>query len=218
MAACRSARSAVRGASWRAWRPRATRTRPARCPAIPWRWRPEQRRSHLLEREAGWQRLEEIGAQLERLLKPVLATARFPLQLVRVGSLFWLSLHAGGAPRTAAPLTSEESARFARCSTACSHAACTCRPPPTRPVSCRSRTAARSSSVLPRRSPPRWRNCREGHPRLPAHRARPGGGGRGAGRLVAVRPARLHRREGAGGARRLPRADRRGAGAARLRE
>jgi glutamate-1-semialdehyde 2,1-aminomutase len=66
----------------------------------------------LLEREAGWQRLEEIGAQLERLLEPVLAAARFPLQLVRVGSLFWLSLHAGGAPRTAAPLTSEESARF----------------------------------------------------------------------------------------------------------
>jgi len=66
----------------------------------------------LLEREAGWQRLEERGAELERLLQPVLATARFPLQLVRVGSLFWLSLHAGGAPRTAQPLTREESARF----------------------------------------------------------------------------------------------------------
>jgi glutamate-1-semialdehyde 2,1-aminomutase len=67
----------------------------------------------LLGRESGWQRLEACGAELERLLQPVLAEARFPVQLVRVGSLFWLSLHGAGAPRTAASLTSTEIARFA---------------------------------------------------------------------------------------------------------
>jgi glutamate-1-semialdehyde 2,1-aminomutase len=67
----------------------------------------------LLVRESGWQRLEARGAELERLLRPVLAQAPFPLQLVRVGSLFWISFHAAGAPRTAATLTERESARYA---------------------------------------------------------------------------------------------------------
>ena len=67
----------------------------------------------LLVRESGWQRLETRGAELERLLRPVLSQARFPVHLVRVGSLFWLSLHAQGAPRTAAALSAAESARFA---------------------------------------------------------------------------------------------------------
>jgi glutamate-1-semialdehyde 2,1-aminomutase len=42
-----------------------------------------------------------------------LAQAPFPLQLVRVGSLFWMSLHEAGAPRTAAALSAREGARFA---------------------------------------------------------------------------------------------------------
>ena len=67
----------------------------------------------VLERESGWERLESRGAELERLLQPVLAGARFPLQLVRVGSLFWLSLHEAGAPRTAAPLSALGTTRFA---------------------------------------------------------------------------------------------------------
>jgi len=67
----------------------------------------------VLERESGWQRLEETGAALERLLKPVLARAPFPLTLVRVGSLLWLSLHEEGAPRTAAPLGERATQRFA---------------------------------------------------------------------------------------------------------
>jgi glutamate-1-semialdehyde 2,1-aminomutase len=67
----------------------------------------------LLERQSGWERLEARSVELERLLKPVLAQARFPVHLVRVGSLLWLSLHAAGAPRTAASLTGAESARFA---------------------------------------------------------------------------------------------------------
>jgi glutamate-1-semialdehyde 2,1-aminomutase len=67
----------------------------------------------LLVRESGWERLEARGAELERLLRPVLAQARFPVQLVRVGSLFWLALHESGAPRTAAPLSARATARFA---------------------------------------------------------------------------------------------------------
>jgi glutamate-1-semialdehyde 2,1-aminomutase len=62
--------------------------------------------------ESGWERLEALGAQLERLLQPVLQAARFPLHLVRVGSLFWLSLHDGGAPRTAATLSQPAVTRF----------------------------------------------------------------------------------------------------------
>jgi glutamate-1-semialdehyde 2,1-aminomutase len=67
----------------------------------------------LLVRESGWERLEARGAELERLLAPVLSAAPFPVHLVRVGSLFWLSFHEAGAPRTAAALTAGESARFA---------------------------------------------------------------------------------------------------------
>ena len=67
----------------------------------------------VLERESAWTRLEASGAELESLVQPLLARARPPLQLVRVGSLFWLSFHAGGAPRTAASLTADENARFA---------------------------------------------------------------------------------------------------------
>jgi len=67
----------------------------------------------LLERESGWERLEACGAELAALLKPVLAQAPFPVQLVRVGSLFWMSLHEAGAPRTAAALSERESTRFA---------------------------------------------------------------------------------------------------------
>ncbi len=67
----------------------------------------------VLEREQGWQRLEALGAELEALLEPVLARAPFPVTLVRAGSLCWLSLHEGGAPRHAATLSERESARFA---------------------------------------------------------------------------------------------------------
>jgi len=67
----------------------------------------------VLVRESGWERLEECGAELERRLAPVLAHPPFPLHLVRVGSLFWLSLHERGAPRTAVPLTEEATGRFA---------------------------------------------------------------------------------------------------------
>src|SRR3989440_9493606 len=65
------------------------------------------------ERRARWERLEARGAELERLFRPGLAPAGFPVHLVRVGSLFWLSLHEAGAPRTALALSERERARFA---------------------------------------------------------------------------------------------------------
>ena len=68
----------------------------------------------VLEHESGWQRLEARGAELEGLLRPVLARAPHPVSLVRVGSLFWLAFHEQGAPRTAAVLSEHESQRFAR--------------------------------------------------------------------------------------------------------
>jgi glutamate-1-semialdehyde 2,1-aminomutase len=68
----------------------------------------------LLTRENGWERLEALGTELESMLEPVLERAAFPIHWVRVGSLFWMSLHAAGAPRTAATLSEHESARFAQ--------------------------------------------------------------------------------------------------------
>ena len=67
-----------------------------------------------LARGNGWQRLETLGADAEEALRPVLARAPFPVHLVRVGSLFWLSLHEDGAPRTAVPLAAAASARYGR--------------------------------------------------------------------------------------------------------
>ncbi len=67
----------------------------------------------LLERESGWGRLEALGAELETLVRPVLARSPFPVHFVRVGSLFWMSFHEAGPPRTAAALSERESARFA---------------------------------------------------------------------------------------------------------
>jgi glutamate-1-semialdehyde 2,1-aminomutase len=67
----------------------------------------------LLTKGAIWQRLELLGAELADALAPVLATAPFPVKLVRAGSLFWLSLHEGRAPCTAATLAPQALARFA---------------------------------------------------------------------------------------------------------
>jgi glutamate-1-semialdehyde 2,1-aminomutase len=56
----------------------------------------------VLERERVWERLEALGAALERALAPVVAAAPVPASLVRVGSLFWLALQDGLPPRSAA--------------------------------------------------------------------------------------------------------------------
>ncbi|MGH8136803.1 MAG: glutamate-1-semialdehyde 2,1-aminomutase [Steroidobacteraceae bacterium] len=66
----------------------------------------------ILIRESGWERLEALGAEVEHELLPVLQRAPFPIHLVRAGSLFWMSFHETGAPRTAAPLSERDCARF----------------------------------------------------------------------------------------------------------
>jgi glutamate-1-semialdehyde 2,1-aminomutase len=66
-----------------------------------------------LVRGAAWDKLESLGVELERALTPVLANSPFPLQLVRAGSLVWLALHEGPAPRSAITLDKKASARFA---------------------------------------------------------------------------------------------------------
>jgi glutamate-1-semialdehyde 2,1-aminomutase len=67
----------------------------------------------LLTSGAVWERLESLGAALEAAVAPVLAQAPFRVSLVRAGSLFWLSLHEGAAPRNAATLPPLALQRFA---------------------------------------------------------------------------------------------------------
>ena len=66
----------------------------------------------ILERERAWEQLEARGARLEQLLAPVVAKATFPLHLVRLGSLLWLSLHDEPAPRRAGTLSAVAALRF----------------------------------------------------------------------------------------------------------
>lgn len=67
----------------------------------------------VLIRENGWEKLERLGAALERLIVPVLASAKFPIRFVRAGSLFWLAFGAGPAPRAAITLSDLDTERFA---------------------------------------------------------------------------------------------------------
>jgi len=66
----------------------------------------------VLVQQSGWERLEALGAELEGLLRPVLANAKFPVQLVRIGSLFWIAFHDGDPPRNAVTLSAEATGRF----------------------------------------------------------------------------------------------------------
>jgi glutamate-1-semialdehyde 2,1-aminomutase len=66
----------------------------------------------IMIRESGWERLEQIGAQVERSLLPVLKEASFPIHFVRAGSLFWLSFHDTGAPRDAASMSNQAIERY----------------------------------------------------------------------------------------------------------
>jgi glutamate-1-semialdehyde 2,1-aminomutase len=55
----------------------------------------------ILERDRVWDRLETLGQRIETRLAPALAAAPVPVRLVRLASLFWLSIQAGEPPRTA---------------------------------------------------------------------------------------------------------------------
>ena len=52
-----------------------------------------------LDRAGGWARLHELGEHLERTLGPALEERG--ARLVRLGSIFWMSLNSGEAPRSA---------------------------------------------------------------------------------------------------------------------
>ncbi len=67
----------------------------------------------VLERDGVRERLEALGRALEAALAPALAAAPTPVRLVRVGSIFWLSLQAGAAPRTAEALDPGAARRYA---------------------------------------------------------------------------------------------------------
>lgn len=67
----------------------------------------------VLQEQDGWAQLEALGQELERTLAPVLDAAPFPITFVRVGSIFWLSLQEGAAPRRADAIDGKAAARFA---------------------------------------------------------------------------------------------------------
>lgn len=66
----------------------------------------------ILERDQVWSRLEALGQRLEQTLTPRLADAAMPVQLVRLGSLFWLAFQAGDAPRAAAAIDPAGATRY----------------------------------------------------------------------------------------------------------
>ncbi len=66
----------------------------------------------ILERENGWEALEQLGVMLEERLQPILASARDAVSLVRCGSIFWLCLQGGSAPRCAEAIDASAEDRF----------------------------------------------------------------------------------------------------------
>jgi glutamate-1-semialdehyde 2,1-aminomutase len=66
----------------------------------------------VLENEDGWAKLERLGQALEARLTPVLEKAPWPARLVRIGSIFWMSLQAGDPPRTAECIEPAAAERF----------------------------------------------------------------------------------------------------------
>ncbi len=66
----------------------------------------------ILEREGGWERLDELGHLLEQRVNTALEGAREPAQLVRFGSIFWLCLQPGEPPRCAEAIATGAAERF----------------------------------------------------------------------------------------------------------
>ena len=58
----------------------------------------------ILERDQGWERLEELGQALEQAVGPVLEQSNIPVRLVRCASIFWLAFHARKPPRAASEI------------------------------------------------------------------------------------------------------------------
>ncbi|MEE8367831.1 MAG: glutamate-1-semialdehyde 2,1-aminomutase [Thermoanaerobaculia bacterium] len=66
----------------------------------------------VLERERAWERLEELGQLLDERMKPVLSSAPIDATLVRLGSIFWLSLQSGQSPRAAESIDPKAAERY----------------------------------------------------------------------------------------------------------
>jgi glutamate-1-semialdehyde 2,1-aminomutase len=67
----------------------------------------------ILEREKAWSKLEDLGALLEKEVAAALKGVATPWQVIRVGSIVWLSFQEGDAPRSAEVLDQNAGARFA---------------------------------------------------------------------------------------------------------
>lgn len=71
----------------------------------------------ILERDRVWERLETLGTVLEKALEaalaPAPAAASAPAKLVRLGSLFWISLQPGDPPRRAEAVDPDAAGRYA---------------------------------------------------------------------------------------------------------
>ncbi len=66
----------------------------------------------ILDRESAWDELEVRGARLQQLLTRATGAAKFPLHIVRLGSMLWLSLHDTSPLRRAGTLSPEAATRF----------------------------------------------------------------------------------------------------------
>lgn len=66
----------------------------------------------VLEEIDGWARLESLGAYLEARLQATLTDSGLPSSIVRVGSIFWLCLQGGEAPRSAAAIDGDGAALY----------------------------------------------------------------------------------------------------------
>ncbi|MBN1240443.1 MAG: glutamate-1-semialdehyde 2,1-aminomutase [Gammaproteobacteria bacterium] len=67
-----------------------------------------------LRDEDGWSRLDALGRYLAETLSPVLAGSPVPASLARLGSMFWIALHAAEPPRTAEALDPRCGALYAK--------------------------------------------------------------------------------------------------------
>lgn len=65
-----------------------------------------------LDRAGGWARLHELGDHLERTLGPALEDRG--ARLVRLGSIFWMSLNSGDAPRSAESIADDGVKRYTK--------------------------------------------------------------------------------------------------------
>ncbi len=66
----------------------------------------------ILDREKVWERLEALGALLEKEVAAALAGVNLAWKMTRIGSIFWLSFQEGAAPRSAETLDEAAGARF----------------------------------------------------------------------------------------------------------